>query len=237
VNAVHLQRRVEPEILDGLEADEPRARRSRRDLQRIHRVMRSVAILRRALTRLQLSDQPLRLLELGAGDGTLLLRLATALRPPWRDVELTLLDRLDCVSTETLARYAALGWRVRVLRCDVLAWAIAADSLRYDLCVATLFLHHFESQQLAVLLRRIAAVTDAFIASEPWRSRCARWASRLVFFLGANAVTRNDAVASVDAGFAGAELTAAWPQAPHWRLDERVEWPFTQCFTARRLPT
>jgi SAM-dependent methyltransferase len=230
-----LQRRVEPEILDGLDADEPQARRSRRDLQRVHRVMRSASILRAALARLQLPAQPLRLLELGAGDGTLLLRLAATLRPPWRDVDLTLLDRLDCVAPETLAAYAALGWRVRVLRCDVLDWADASESARFDLCIANLFLHHFTAQPLEQLLRRTAAVTDAFVACEPRRSRFALWASRLVFFLGANAVTRNDAVASVDAGFAGGELTAAWPQTPQWRLDERLAWPFTHCFTARRV--
>jgi len=230
-----MQRRVEPEILDGLDADAPQALRSRRDLQRVHRVMRSAAILRAALGRLQMPAQPLRLLELGAGDGTLLLRLAATLQPPWRDVDLTLLDRLDCVSAETLAAYAALGWRVRVLRCDVLDWANATESARFDLCIANLFLHHFTAQPLQQLLRRTAAVADAFIACEPRRSRFALWASRLVFFLGANAVTRNDAVASVDAGFAGAELTASWPQTAGWRLDERLAWPFTHCFTARRL--
>jgi SAM-dependent methyltransferase len=233
---MELQRRVEPEILDGLAADEPQARRSRRDLQRIHRVMRSASILRAALGRLQLPAQPIRLLELGAGDGTLLLRCAAAQQQPWRDVDLTLLDRLDCVSAETLAGYAALGWRVRVLRCDVLDWASASDSTHFDLCIANLFLHHFTAQPLAALLRRSAAVSDAFIACEPRRSRFALWASRLVLFLGANAVTRNDAVASVDAGFAGEELTALWPQTSQWRLDERLAWPFTHCFTARRIP-
>jgi len=232
---VSLQRRVEREILDGLDADEPQARRSRRDLQRVNRVMRSASILRAALARLRLPVQPLRLLELGAGDGTLLLRVAAALRPPWRDVDLTLLDRLDCVSAETLGAYTALGWRVRLLRCDVLAWAHASESARFDLCVANLFLHHFEAPELAAVLRRTAAVADAFIACEPRRGRFAHWASRLVFFLGANAVTRNDAVASVVAGFAGAELTALWPQTQQWRLDERLVRPFTHCFTARRL--
>ena len=235
MSVLDLQRRVEPEILDGLDADEPQARRSRRDLQRVHRVMRSASILQAALARLQLRAQPVRLLELGAGDGTLLLRLAAGLRPRWRDVDLTLLDRLDCVSADTLAAYAGLGWRVRVLRCDVLAWAGASESARFDLCIANLFLHHFEAQPLAALLRRTAEVTDAFIACEPRRSRFALWASRLVFFLGANAVTRNDAVASVDAGFAGGELSALWPEAARWQLDERLAWPFTHCFTARRL--
>ena len=48
-------------------------------------------------------------------------------------------------------------------------------------------------------------------ACEPRRSRFALGASHLIFFLGANAVTRNDGVLSVRAGFIGNELGAAWP--------------------------
>ncbi len=45
-------RKLEPELLDELPPDEPRAIRSRLDLQRVHRVMRSLAILRRLVARL-----------------------------------------------------------------------------------------------------------------------------------------------------------------------------------------
>ena len=68
------RRRVEPEELDGLAADDPRGRRSRSDLRRVHVAMRSIANLQSAVARLQLAVRPRRILELGAGDGTLLLR-------------------------------------------------------------------------------------------------------------------------------------------------------------------
>src|SRR6202162_5401922 len=105
-------RRVEPEELDGLAADDPRGLRSRRDLRRVHVAMRSISNLRRAVAALQLAAQPRRILELGAGDGTLLLRFARAQRPPWNDVKLTLLDRVDLVCEETRAGYRELGWHV-----------------------------------------------------------------------------------------------------------------------------
>src|SRR5579859_6446771 len=111
-------RRVEPEELDGLAADDPRGLRSRRDLRRVHVVMRSVSNLQRAVSALQLAAQPRRILELGAGDGTLMLRFARAQRPSWNDVELTLLDRVDLVSEQTRAAYRELGWRVIFLRAD-----------------------------------------------------------------------------------------------------------------------
>ena len=46
-----LPRRVEPELLDGLAADDPRAQRSRDDLRRIHRAMATLSIVQRALDR------------------------------------------------------------------------------------------------------------------------------------------------------------------------------------------
>src|ERR1700693_75540 len=118
-------RRVEPEELDALTADDPRGLRSRRDLRRVHVAMRSVSNLRRAVAALQLAVQPRRILELGAGDGTLLLRLARAQRPRWSDVELTLLDRLDLVSEQTRVGYRELGWQMSFLLAAAPRWAAA----------------------------------------------------------------------------------------------------------------
>jgi hypothetical protein len=226
-------RRVLPELLDEMAADDPRAYRSRRDLQRVHYAMATLSILCRALGRLQLPAQPLRILELGAGDGTLLLRLARALRHRWTDVDLTLLDRLDIVTTETREGYRKLGWRVEVERAEVLAWTQESIAQRYDLCIATLFLHHFEASSLRDLLRAIASRTNAFIACEPRRNWFAHLGSRLVGVIGGNDVTREDAVTSVAAGFTDLELTAMWPKTEQmWVIDEYSARPFSHCFIA-----
>jgi SAM-dependent methyltransferase len=225
-----------PEVLDGLEADDPRARRARRDLQRVHGAMRTVAILRRSVAKLRLRTQPRRVLELGGGDGTLLLRLARTVRPRWSGVELTLLDRLDLVSRQTRDSYRELGWRVTVERADALAWAAQRREAHYDLCIANLFLHHFDAAPLATLLRSAAAAADAVVACEPRRSSAARLGSRLLIFLGANEVTREDAVTSVAAGFTGRELSAAWnPPEGDWSIEEFSALPFSHCFIAVRL--
>src|ERR1700688_3289220 len=179
-------RRVEPEELDGLAADDPRGLRSRRDLRRVHVAMRSVSNLQRAVAVLQLAARPRRILELGAGDGTLLLRFARAQRPRWNDVELTLLDRVDLVSEQTHAGYREFGWRVSFLRADALEWAASRPTRNYDLCFANLFLHHFEPAPLSLLLRAVAAATDAFVACEPRRSKIARVGSRLIGLIGAH---------------------------------------------------
>jgi hypothetical protein len=54
----------------------------------------------------------------------------------------------------------------------------------------------------------------------------------MVFALGANDVTRHDAVASVRAGFLGKELSSLWLQgaASGWTLGEHGVFPFTHLF-------
>lgn len=232
-----MQRVLEPETLDHLAPDDPAAQRSRRDLRRVNRVMGAPAILARAIERVRPSVAPgraLRVLELGCGDGRLMLDVARRSRH-WPKVEIDLLDRQPLVDTTTVAAYAAVGWRARPLEADVLDWAGGAiDGGPWDLIVANLFLHHFEGAALARLLAGCAARADALVACEPRRSRFALAASHLVVFIGANAVTREDAVLSVRAGFRAGELSAAWPVGPGWRLDEFDDGLFTHCLCAAR---
>lgn len=233
MTSIRVKRRVLPERLDAMSPDDPMARRSRRDLKRVHRAMRSLTILRRAVGMLAMTAQPQRILELGAGDGSLMLRFARSLRPPWRDVQISFLDREDLIAPETRRALSLLGWHVEVLKKDVLDWASEPPGARYDLGVTTLFLHHFESPTLELLLRAVATRCRAFVACEPRRSGLAWTGSHLLGLLGANAVTREDGVTSVAAGFTGRELTALWPAGgASWRLREYLAWPFTHCLVA-----
>ncbi len=243
---------VLPETLDSLAESDPAAQRSRRDLQRLHRVMRTRATLLRAL-RVPGAALParrpgatLRVLELGAGDGSLLLGVARVLAPDWPPVQLTLLDRQALVSPDTVAAYARLGWRALPLQADVLDWAApqqdsagpGVGTQRWDMIIANLFLHHFEGQYLARLLAAVAARCQRFVACEPRRSGLALLASHSVVLIGANAVTRQDAVLSVHAGFRATELTAAWPGAAlAWQLREHPASLFGHCFCADRRGT
>lgn len=232
-----LPRLVTPEILDELPEDDPRAVGSRGDLRRVHRAMGTRAILLRLLARAMSDGRPAprRVLELGAGDGTLMLRVARQLAPRWPGVRLTLLDRQRLVGARTLDGFERLGWQARAVQADVLDWATQRSGPRWDLVVANLFVHHFEGAALAALLAGVAARADAFVACEPRRARLALAGSHLVAFLGANAVTRADAVASVHAGFRGGELSAAWPE-PGWRLHESACGLFSHGFVATRPP-
>lgn len=245
---------VTPEALDHLPVDHPDARRSRRDLQRVHKAMGTRGILYRAMRRMvsdhraAYPDAPFRMLELGAGDGSLLLGVARAGGRNWPDVELSLLDRQSVVERDTLPRYADVGWAARTRVLDVMDWARNPfeSTPVWNLIVANLFLHHFEPPALTMLLDALAARTERFMALEPRRSALALAGSHLVGLLGANAVTRQDAVLSVHAGFRDDELTRLWrappavpdtvlAQEPRWRTREHRAGLFGHTFAAERL--
>lgn len=237
-----LPRTVAPETLDGLAQSDPAARRSRRDLQRIHRLMGTRGILARTLAPLAASrppGAPLRLLELGAGDGSLMLGVAATLQARWPPVHITLLDRQNLVTPATLENYARLGWTADAQVADVFDWAADESpagrgaSTRWDVIVTSLFLHHFDGPGLATLLAAIESRARCFMACEPRRARLALAGSYLVGAIGANAVTRHDAVLSVRAGFQGGELSALWPgHRPFWSLREFPAGWFSHCFLA-----
>jgi hypothetical protein len=108
-----------------------------------------------------------------------------------------------------------------------------APQRRWDLVTTSLFLHHFEADELAALLTALAPRADRFFACEPNRAWLAWAGSHLVGVLGANAVTRQDAVLSVRAGFRGQEISAHWPRGG-WQTREYAAGLFSHCFSARR---
>jgi len=242
--AMMAQRLVEPELLDNLPAGDPLAIGSRADLRRINRIMAAGSVLIRALDPLLLdSSGPVQLVELGAGDGSLLLRVAERRAKHWPQVSLALLDLQPVVSDITLQRYRALGWQCEVLHADVFDWLArdvvpshtqGSDAASAPIVIANLFLHHFEGERLAALLRGIAGCARAAVCIEPLRSAGALLGSHLLGLIGCNQVTRHDAVVSVRAGFRGTELAAHWPQDDRWRLEEGRAGLFSHRFVAVR---
>ncbi|CDX41004.1 hypothetical protein MPLSOD_40649 [Mesorhizobium sp. SOD10] len=96
------QRTLVPEILDRLAADDPRALHSRRDLRRINVLMFQAPIMA-SLMRKFMAKAPCRILEIGAGDGTFMLKVARRMAKDWPEVELTMLDRVGLVTPELTA--------------------------------------------------------------------------------------------------------------------------------------
>ena len=224
-----LSRVVEPEYLDTLPTTDPGATQSRRDLQRLNRCMGSARILTAALK----NFRPRSIVELGAGDGTLLLELAQRVSPAWSEAELLLLDRHALMKPPAMQRFSEFRCRAVAERADVREWLSKAPGESCDLMIANLFLHHFREDELKTLLGLAARVTTVFVALEPRRNRLSLAFCQLLWAIGCNSVTRHDAAVSVRAGFRGQELSRCWPSG-EWRLQERAAGWFSHLLVAVR---
>ena len=241
-----MRRLVIPELLDELPPDDPRAVHSRGDLRRVNKLMGNADIIGRALKgsgaffaggalkKAPDPFSPLTIVELGGGDGTFLLELAKRAAATVGPAHATLVDQQHLLTDATREALAALSWHVTAVRADVFDWLSHRGAEVADVTIANLFLHHFEGQRLATLLRDAASQTRMFAACEPHRSGAALAAASLMGVIGCNSVTVHDARISVRAGFRDRELSAIWPAGHGWTLEEKKAGRFTHGFVARQ---
>lgn len=223
-----MTRVVEPEYLDELPPAAKEAQRSRSDLVRINSIMGHARLIAQSLQRSSVR----RVIDLGAGDGTL---LARALDDDFSGVEeVVLVDRQIAVSESALAAFRWSGIKATIVESDVLQWLKQTGWHEKTAIIANLFLHHFEPEPLKELLHLAAGRCVLFIACEPRRGAWPGFAASLLGLIGCNHITRHDARVSVRAGFSDQELTALWPDSSEWRIEEREAGLFSHSFVARR---
>lgn len=182
------ERRLEPELLDTLRADDPDAIRSRRELALINTLMGNHRWLVSRLAELVKAGD--HIVELGAGDARLA-RQCTGLLPACR---WTAVDRMP--SPPDWPGQPGWTWH----RGNLLDARPVAEA---TLVVANLVLHHFTNEELATLGRRFAGAR-LLLTREPARRHAWRRFGLYPFALGR--VTRHDMAVSIRAGFQKGEL-------------------------------
>jgi len=227
-----LKRIIKPELLDQLPPDDPRAVNSRKELRRLNRLMRHADIIAQHLAASEPKPTDGCIVELGGGDGTLLLRVAQRLAAHWPAMKVVLVDRQSLVDTETRDGFRVLGWAMENVRADAFDWLRSESSDGNRVIVTNLFLHHFSEPRLRKLLQYAGQKTRLFVACEPRRTMLPLTVSHFLGLIGCSAVTRHDAVISVRAGFTGNELSALWPNEGQWQLSERAAGLFSHIFVA-----
>jgi hypothetical protein len=211
-------RSVAPEILDTLDACDPEALRSRRDLRRLDWFLGGSGwIVRSVLERRGFAEQGV--VELGAGEGRLCARLAASLRG--RAVTgLDFMARPDDLNT-------GIRWRTG-------DFFQTLPEIEGGVVVGSLILHHFSSEALGRLGDQFARFR-LVLFSEPLRSRWSLRISRLAHpFVGR--VTRHDMPVSIRAGFQPGELAGLLGlDKATWKVSEVSRLSGVLQFTAWRV--
>jgi hypothetical protein len=182
-----MRRVVVPEILDSLPAEDPRARRSRRDLRAVDAFMGNTRWILRKIRTLTPEDGTI--VELGAGEGRLASRLGGAF------------PRRRIVGLDLAERPPDLDGRVHWMRGDFFQTLTEVEG---EICAGSLVLHHFRDEALGALGRKMRNFR-ILVFCEPLRSRAALGLSALAWPF-AGEVTRHDMPASIRAGFVPGEL-------------------------------
>jgi hypothetical protein len=228
-----MERSLQAELLDELPADDPRAVGSRRDLRRINALMGNARLMARAVRGAASYAAPRRIVDLGAGDGALLLRWVRRMPSLAPGTEVLLVDCQDAADASVVTALAARGLSPRKVQADALEWLRIQPAETGTWVLANLFLHHFTAESLRALFNALAEKAELFCACEPRRNWWSLAASKMLAVIGANAVTRQDAAVSVRAGFQGEEISALWPVDSRWRLREQRAGLFSHLFLAQ----
>lgn len=205
-----MERTLTPELLDQLPMWDKRARRSRRDLRRLNRLMGNPSWWARVLEPELHPGE--RILEIGAGDG------ATRLLRNRR------VDGLDRCPRPAAWPPSASWHRSPIERFE--RWN------DYQAVIGNLVFHHLAPSALRSLGARLEPGVRVVAACEPVRAR--RFVAAIYLLaplLRLHAVTRHDARASIAAGFRADELPGVlgldparwqWTVTETWRGAHRM---------------
>jgi hypothetical protein len=201
-----MQRVVEPEIIDQLPPDHPDVTRSRRDLRVINFLMGNERWLARRIAALPAAREK-GVIEIGAGEGTLLERLAH--RHPG----------IPLTGCDLAPRPAGLTEAIRWDRRDVFESLADAGG---GILAANLFLHHFEDDALERFRPHLERF-DAICINEPFRTQQTLLDARFMLpFVGR--ATKHDMIVSIRAGFVPGELPERLGLGREWTVHEETSW-------------
>lgn len=205
------ERSREPELMDGSDYGREEYFDCLADLRRVNRYLggyRSLARHLFPLIREQARRHPgakVRLLDIGTGSADIPRTVVDWARAEKIDVQFVVVD-INQLAASAAADQVRDYPEIRAIRADALALPFADDGV--DFVIASLFLHHFENEAAAALLRGFSRVArEAFVINDLRRHPLA-WIAIILLtrIFTRNRLVRNDAAVSVKRGFTDEDI-------------------------------
>ena len=201
---------ISPELLSDL-----------RNLRTLNRYFGSYRLVRYFLRRWIGPSDKLRIIDLATGSGDIPRLIVDFARKAGAEVEIDAVDFQ--ASTIEVARKLSVGFPEIGYHCgDIHHFG---DERSYDIVLFSLALHHFSNDEAVALLRRCRALSrEKVLVADLCRSRFAKFGvDLLTSTVFREAMTRNDARASVERSFSFQELDhlareAGWRDYGHRRF-------------------
>lgn len=223
-------RRYDPEWMDRDDNPAESLERALDDLDWTNRRLGGRRSLLGAVEPLLSPGAELSILDVGTGGADLPRAVVELARRRGADVRIVAVDREPRTVAFAGEKIADLD-EVRVLRADAFHLPFEAGS--FDLVTASLFLHHFDEVQAALLLQEFARVARRAVIVNDLRRHWVPWAfiqlvSRLT---GKDPMYVHDAPLSVLRGFTSDELEQLGACCRGARVSVRRRWPFRLVLT------
>jgi ubiquinone/menaquinone biosynthesis C-methylase UbiE len=200
--ATFARRCARPELIDGEDYSCEEFIDSLADLRRVNRYLGGQrALFSRLFLIIEgLTQSRVRLLDVGTGSADLPIAVVETARRRGIEVEFVVLD-LNEIATRQAQVQCADYPEISAIRADALHPPFLAGS--FDIVLASLFLHHFETAQAARLVASLARVARvAVIINDLRRHPIAYYSAKLLTRLFSNnRLTRHDGALSVLRGF------------------------------------
>lgn len=190
------------ELLDGRDCDAQEIPGILRACAMANRFFGGTRVVRKFLeaefTRVPMK-RPLRVLDIGSGDGSIPLAVSRWARKRGHDVELVCLERNPHAAR--LARQAVVAAndsRVRVVEGDVFTHR---PDEPYDCAIGSLFFHHLADEEILAMLDRLRTFVRRSVLLNDLQRCVACYAGCVLMSLRFSRAVRHDAILSIRRGF------------------------------------
>lgn len=174
------------------------------------------------------------ILDVGCGDGTMLREIARYFRHREIDLDLTGMDVSE--QALTIARRQSEEFRnIEFIQEDLNG--LPMDNTQYDVAICSLTLHHFDDEQIPLILNSLSNKAQlAIVINDLQRSKLAYY-----LFMGFSAIfmktdiAKNDGLVSIRSGFSRNDLENYSRLLHRWEHEFRRKWLFRFLWVMRKI--